>query len=198
MALVALFMGEGICSILLACGLGVPLLLFALVYHYSRSLSSLSKGKAPLPPGPFWQVPLFGESLQLLLGGPDHFMLPRLKKYGGTFRTHAFGQPGICTTSAETAKFILQSPSLFQLSWNETLKALLGKDGIGNREGEQHMRLRKIIQNAVNPAAVKKFIEDVDRAAREHVLEWGTIFALRDELRKVIWSGPSDRPCTLS
>ncbi|ONK58871.1 uncharacterized protein A4U43_C08F590 [Asparagus officinalis] len=147
------------------------ILLFLICSVLSRASSSATK-RLPLPPGSMG-LPYFGETFQLYSKNPHTFFKLKQKRYGSIFKTHILGCPCIMASSAEAAKFVLVSGAhLFKPTFPVSKERMLGQRAIFFQQGEYHARLRKAVQRAMLPDAIRGSVSDIEEVALDALRSW--------------------------
>ncbi|XP_020229564.1 cytochrome P450 90B1 isoform X2 [Cajanus cajan] len=139
-----------------------------------------TKTKKPtlnLPPGQMgW--PLLGETFGYLkpfsavtLG---EFMEKRIARYGTIYKSHLFGDPAIVSADAGLNKFILQNEGkLFEISYPNSLGAILGKWSMLVLVGDMHRDMRNISLNFLSYARLRiNLFKDMERHALQVITSW--------------------------
>ncbi|XP_022142465.1 abscisic acid 8'-hydroxylase 4-like [Momordica charantia] len=130
--------------------------------------------EAQLPPGSLgW--PYIGETLQLYSQDPDFFFAAKQKRYGEIFKTHILGCPCVMLGSPEAARFVLVTQAhLFRPTYPKSKERLIGPSALFFHQGHYHLRLRKLVQNALSLDAIRNLVPDIDSAADSALDLWPT------------------------
>ncbi|KAL5231607.1 hypothetical protein ABZP36_030383 [Zizania latifolia] len=128
--------------------------------------------KLRLPPGSMgW--PYVGETLQLYSQDPNVFFASKQKRYGEIFKTHLLGCPCVMLASPEAARFVLVSQArLFRPTYPPSKERMIGPSALFFHQGEYHLRLRRLVQGALGPDALRALVPDIDSAAASTLGAW--------------------------
>ncbi|XP_057965132.1 abscisic acid 8'-hydroxylase 4 [Malania oleifera] len=161
----------------------VALLSFPLLSKQKRK----SKHRAKLPPGSMgW--PFVGETLQLYSQDPNVFFATKHKRYGEIFKTHILGCPCIMLASPEASRFVLVTQAhLFKPTYPKSKEKLIGPSALFFHQGDCHTRLRKLVQSALSPETIRKFIPSIEEVAVSTLESWanGQVINTFHELKKL-------------
>ncbi|WVZ65186.1 hypothetical protein U9M48_014595 [Paspalum notatum var. saurae] len=129
--------------------------------HGKKGASSLK-----LPPGSMgW--PYLGETLQLYSQDPNVFFASKQKRYGEIFKTHLLGCPCVMLASPEAARFVLVTQAnLFKPTYPRSKERMIGPSALFFHQGDYHLRLRKLVQGALGPEALRALVPEVEAAVR--------------------------------
>ena len=87
-------------------------------------------------------------------------------RYGSIFKSHILGCPCVMVTSPEAAKFVLvSSADLFKPTFPASKERMMGPRAIFFQEGEYHARLRKAVQRAFVPDAIRGSVCGIEEIA---------------------------------
>ncbi|XP_066394434.1 abscisic acid 8'-hydroxylase 3-like [Miscanthus floridulus] len=136
--------------------------------HEKASSSSLK-----LPPGSMgW--PYLGETLQLYSQDPNIFFASKQKRYGEIFKTHLLGCPCVMLASPEAARFVLVTQAhLFKPTYPRSKERMIGPSALFFHQGDYHLRLRKLVQGALGPDALRALVPEVEATVRSTLASWG-------------------------
>jgi (+)-abscisic acid 8'-hydroxylase len=135
--------------------------------HEKQASSSLK-----LPPGSMgW--PYLGETLQLYSQDPNIFFASKQKRYGEIFKTHLLGCPCVMLASPEAARFVLVTQAhLFKPTYPRSKERMIGPSALFFHQGDYHLRLRKLVQGALGPDALRALVPEVEAAVRSTLASW--------------------------
>ena len=136
-------------------------------HEKASSFSSLK-----LPPGSMgW--PYLGETLQLYSQDPNIFFASKQKRYGEIFKTHLLGCPCVMLASPEAARFVLVTQAhLFKPTYPRSKERMIGPSALFFHQGDYHLRLRKLVQGALGPDALRALIPEIEAAVRSTLASW--------------------------
>ncbi|XP_074584486.1 abscisic acid 8'-hydroxylase 3 [Curcuma longa] len=164
----------------MACAVACTLLICLAVIYLIVRISKHKTSKQPhgrrrqlkLPPGSMgW--PYIGETLQLYSQDPNLFFATKQKRYGEIFKTRLLGCPCVMLASPEAAKFVLVTQAhLFKPTYPRSKERLIGPWALFFHQGDYHLRLRKIVQAAVSPDALRGIVPDVERLVVPLLRSW--------------------------
>lgn len=125
-----------------------------------------------LPPGSMgW--PYLGETLQLYSQDPSVFFASKQKRYGEIFKTHLLGCPCVMLASPEAARFVLVTQAhLFKPTYPRSKERMIGPSALFFHQGDYHLRLRKLVQGALGPDALRALVPEVEAAVRSTLASW--------------------------
>uniref|UniRef100_A0A804UDQ5 Abscisic acid 8'-hydroxylase 3 n=1 Tax=Zea mays TaxID=4577 RepID=A0A804UDQ5_MAIZE len=125
-----------------------------------------------LPPGSMgW--PYLGETLQLYSQDPSFFFASKQKRYGEIFKTHLLGCPCVMLASPEAARFVLVTQAhLFKPTYPRSKERMIGPSALFFHQGDYHLRLRKLVQGALGPDALRALVPEVEAAVRSTLASW--------------------------
>ena len=133
----------------------------------SWTLVATKRRRAKLPPGDFgW--PIVGEMLRLL-ASPIAFWDSRGRAAAsagtGAYSTSILMSDTVVVTSPELATFALRTEALGKADMinHPVLKAVFGSRNIFALKGDDHTRLRKVLQKAFTPEATRAYLPALDR-----------------------------------
>ncbi|PAN12758.1 hypothetical protein PAHAL_2G289300 [Panicum hallii] len=148
--------------------------------HYARRRKGEGQGgcgghekaSLKLPPGSMgW--PYLGETLQLYSQDPNVFFTSKQKRYGEIFKTHLLGCPCVMLASPEAARFVLVTQAhLFKPTYPRSKERMIGTSALFFHQGEYHLRLRKLVQGALGPDALRALVPEVEAAVRSTLAAW--------------------------
>ncbi|GJN33799.1 hypothetical protein PR202_gb22423 [Eleusine coracana subsp. coracana] len=125
-----------------------------------------------LPPGSMgW--PYLGETLQLYSQDPNVFFASKQKRYGEIFKTHILGCPCVMLASPEAARFVLvKQANLFKPTYPRSKERMIGPSALFFHQGDYHLRIRKLVQGALGPDAMRALLPDVEAAVQSTLASW--------------------------
>jgi len=131
-----------------------------------------AKASLKLPPGSMgW--PYLGETLQLYSQDPNVFFASKQKRYGEIFKTHLLGCPCVMLASPEAARFVLVTHAhLFKPTYPRSKERMIGPSALFFHQGEYHLRLRRLVQGALGPDALRALVPEVEAAVRSTLAAW--------------------------
>ncbi|KAI4372938.1 hypothetical protein MLD38_011117 [Melastoma candidum] len=144
----------------------------------------------PLPPGSLG-MPLVGETLQLVSAyrteNPEPFIDGRVRRYGGLFKTHVFGERTVFSTEPETNRMVLQNEGrLFECSYPGSISNLLGRHSLLLMKGGLHKRMHSLTMSFANPSIIRDhLLVDIDRLVRFNMAGWKDRVLLMEETKKI-------------
>ncbi|CAL4887027.1 unnamed protein product [Urochloa decumbens] len=147
--------------------------------HYAPLLRRHNPGAA-IPRGSFG-CPLVGETLAFLRPHASTttgaFLRGHVARYGAVFRSHLFGSPTVVSCDAGLNHFVLHNEDrLFQCSYPGPVRGILGESSLLVVTGDRHRRLRAVALAFAASASAgprrRRYLADVDRAARSAVASW--------------------------
>ncbi|OEL23043.1 Abscisic acid 8'-hydroxylase 3 [Dichanthelium oligosanthes] len=129
-------------------------------------------GGLKLPPGSMgW--PYLGETLQLYSQDPNIFFTSKQKRYGEIFKTHLLGCPCVMLASPEAARFVLVTQAhLFKPTYPRSKERMIGPSALFFHQGDYHLRLRKLVQGALGPDALRALVPEVEATVRSTLAAW--------------------------
>ncbi|KAF8781169.1 hypothetical protein HU200_001148 [Digitaria exilis] len=139
-----------------------------------------------LPPGSMgW--PYLGETLQLYSQNPNAFFASKQKRYGEIFKTHLLGCPCVMLASPEAARFVLvKQAHLFKPTYPRSKERMIGPSALFFHQGEYHLRLRKLVQGALGPDALRALVPEVEAAVRSTLASWdGRVMSTFQAMKKL-------------
>ncbi|KAL6846460.1 hypothetical protein ACP4OV_023908 [Aristida adscensionis] len=139
-----------------------------------------------LPPGSMgW--PYLGETLQLYSQDPNVFFVSKQKRYGEIFKTHILGCPCVMLASPEAARFVLVTQAhLFKPTYPRSKERMIGPAALFFHQGDYHLRLRRLVQGALGPDALRALVPDVEAAALSTLASWdGRVMATFHAMKKL-------------
>ncbi|PQM38993.1 abscisic acid 8-hydroxylase 2 isoform X1 [Prunus yedoensis var. nudiflora] len=125
-----------------------------------------------LPPGSMgW--PYIGETLRLYTENPNSFFSSRQKRYGNIFKTHVLGCPCVMITSPEAARMVLVSRAhLFKPTYPRSKERMIGPEAIFFHQGAYHASLKKLVQAALLPCAIKGSVSEIEQIVLRLLPTW--------------------------
>ncbi|CAN6167200.1 unnamed protein product [Urochloa humidicola] len=159
----------------------VCILIFVAVASYAHYLlrrkgegryGGHDKASLKLPPGSMgW--PYLGETLQLYSQDPNVFFASKQKRYGEIFKTHLLGCPCVMLASPEAARFVLVNQvHLFKPTYPRSKERMIGPSALFFHQGEYHLRIRKLVQGALGPDALRALVPEVEASVRSTLAAW--------------------------
>jgi (+)-abscisic acid 8'-hydroxylase len=145
-----------------------------------------AKASLKLPPGSMgW--PYLGETLQLYSQDPNVFFASKQKRYGEIFKTHLLGCPCVMLASPEAARFVLVTHAhLFKPTYPRSKERMIGPSALFFHQGEYHLRLRRLVQGALGPDALRALVPEVDAAVRSTLAAWdGRVMSTFHAMKRV-------------
>ncbi|TVU09805.1 hypothetical protein EJB05_43301 [Eragrostis curvula] len=159
--------------ILAACIL-ISVAFVSYVYYASRQRKGQGHEQAALklPPGSMgW--PYLGETLQLYSQDPNVFFASKQKRYGEIFKTHILGCPCVMLASPEAARFVLVTQAdLFKPTYPRSKERMIGPSALFFHQGDYHLRIRKLVQGALGPEALRALVPHVEAAVKSTLASW--------------------------
>ncbi|CAN6196185.1 unnamed protein product [Urochloa humidicola] len=130
------------------------------------------KASLKLPPGSMgW--PYLGETLQLYSQDPNVFFASKQKRYGEIFKTHLLGCPCVMLASPEASRFVLVTQAhLFKPTYPRSKERMIGPSALFFHQGDYHLRLRKLVQGALGPDALRALVPEVEASVRSTLAAW--------------------------
>lgn len=143
----------------------------------------------PLPPGPSFLWPLFGETSELLDKGMLRFGLERLLKYGPICKTSVFGMDLVMVSSPEAFKTIMvQDTKIVNFDMGGAFRKLQGEFNVGVLENKNGARMpfRRTLLAAVTNEALAGYVQQMLQISEEAVAEASALpeFEINVEARK--------------
>ncbi|CAN6182528.1 unnamed protein product [Urochloa humidicola] len=159
----------------------VCILIFVAVASYAHYLlrrkgegryGGHDKASLKLPPGSMgW--PYLGETLQLYSQDPNVFFASKQKRYGEIFKTHLLGCPCVMLASPEAARFVLVNQAhLFKPTYPRSKERMIGPSALFFHQGDYHLRIRKLVQGALGPDALRALVPEVEASVRSTLAAW--------------------------
>ncbi|KAL6655452.1 hypothetical protein ACP70R_006278 [Stipagrostis hirtigluma subsp. patula] len=139
-----------------------------------------------LPPGSMgW--PYLGETLQLYSQDPNVFFASKQKRYGEIFKTHLLGCPCVMLASPEAARFVLVTQAhLFKPTYPRSKERMIGPSALFFHQGDYHLRLRRLVQGALGPDALRALVPDVEAAVLSTLASWdGRVMSTFHAMKKL-------------
>jgi (+)-abscisic acid 8'-hydroxylase len=100
-------------------------------------------------------------------------LLPGLCRYGEIFKTHLLGCPCVMLASPEAARFVLVTQAhLFKPTYPRSKERMIGPSALFFHQGDYHLRLRKLVQGALGPDALRALVPEVESAVRSTLAAW--------------------------
>ncbi|KAL2631678.1 hypothetical protein R1flu_016364 [Riccia fluitans] len=168
-------------------GLGLALLLVAVTFlarnfNEWANVVRLKPGDPPLPPGEMgW--PLIGETLRLMTEDYHKLLEQKFNKFGRTWKTHVFGNPTICMTTADSAREVLITKQvLFEANYPDSMRRTVGSNSFMFLRGDEHLKVKRFFQLALRPESIRSSVEPVEQMALLSLrdLDGKTISVLRE------------------
>ncbi|KAL5982466.1 hypothetical protein ACLOJK_016538 [Asimina triloba] len=167
--------GDGLCSYL------PP----DICLHFS-SLSNLEKMQTMVVPSKAWIETATGKH-GLALYWRDPQVLLSKPKYGEIFKTHLLGCSCVMLASPEAARFVLVNQAhLFKPTYPESKEQLIGPSALFFHQGDYHARIRKLVQGAMSPDAIRNLIPDIESIGVLALQSWagGRVINAFHEMKK--------------
>ncbi|KAL4302475.1 hypothetical protein GQ457_10G008700 [Hibiscus cannabinus] len=129
------------------------------------------KGKL-LPPGSMgW--PYIGETLKLYTENPNSFFANRQKRYGEIFKTHILGCPCVMISNPEAARIVLVTQAhLFKPTYPPSKEKMIGPEALFFHQGAYHSRLKKLVQAALLPSAIRGSVSEMEQIVLNFLPTW--------------------------
>ncbi|GLJ43136.1 hypothetical protein SUGI_0895310 [Cryptomeria japonica] len=133
------------------------------------------KSSLKIPPGKLG-FPVIGETVQFLQalrsGTPQLFFDERVKKFGDVFKTSLLGHPTIVVYGPAGNRLVLSNEDkLVHISWPKSFMKLVGEESMGNKRGEDHLRLRAALARFLGPQALKSYMSKMSVEIQRHITE---------------------------
>lgn len=148
-------------------------------------LSNESEKLNKLPPGSNgW--PLIGETISFVTNN-HKFFEDRHKKYGPVFKSHILGKSTVFFIGSKAFTFFINNPSITRENSNpKFIQKLLAGPSLPMIDGEEHLRVRKLVLEAFTPEALNSYISILDQIVLNNVDDWQQrkTFTWIPELRK--------------
>lgn len=94
-------------------------------------------------------------------------------RYGEIFKTHLLGCPCVMLASPEAARFVLVTQAhLFKPTYPRSKERMIGPSALFFHQGDYHLRLRKLVQGALGPDALRALVPEVEAAVRSTLASW--------------------------
>ncbi|CAM6100995.1 unnamed protein product [Calypogeia fissa] len=165
-------------SMPIAVVLGAVLLLWVLrVFTRSKSRSR-NRGSAAgskklicprLPKGSFgW--PILGETLEFARS-PENFAASHHKRYGTIFKSNLFLRPVILGTTPDFTRFVCNNSHLFTVETPANVRKL-GTKACVVKDGPSHMSVKKVLQKALLPEALRSRVEMLETIILQNLASW--------------------------
>ncbi|CAD7701943.1 unnamed protein product [Ostreobium quekettii] len=139
-------------------------------------------------------LPFLGHMLSFI-NDKYAFVAEHVKKYGPISRTVLFGGPAVIVVGHDLLnKILIKETGLLRQGYFKTICQLLGPNSMNVMDGEEHVRLRKLMGPAFTKGGVYSYIPKIVRLAEEHCHEWakkGSI-VFTDEVRDYAFSVVSE------
>lgn len=142
-------------------------------FIFLRKNKKLTRGRRyMLPPGSMgW--PYIGETLKLYSQDPNVFFSTKQRRHGEVFKTHILGCRCVMLASPEAARFVLVTHSnLFKPTYPKSKENLIGPSALFFHQGNYHIGLRKLIQDALSPKSIRNLMASVEEIAVNLVDSW--------------------------
>lgn len=149
-------------------------LAFAIVFTKCKNWSH--RNKKQLPPGELG-YPWIGETLDFCRAQKknkmyEDFVLPRIQKYGRTFKTRLMGSPTVVVNGAEANRFFLTNEfKLVVSSWPSSSVQLMGSDSIMEKQGDAHRHIRGIIATSLSNSGLEAMVTKICSTVESHFEE---------------------------
>lgn len=144
------------------------------VLEYLRN-GIITSGSTSLPPGNLG-LPFLGETVQFLWAlrsnRPQDFIEKRVNKFGPVFKTSILGQHTVIVASPPGNRLLLSNENkLVVSSWSASFLRLMGDDGLINKQGDDHKRLRVALIRAFCPDTLQHVTGKMSRVIQDHLNE---------------------------
>ena len=94
-------------------------------------------------------------------------------RYGEIFKTHLLGCPCVMLASPEAARFVLVTQAhLFKPTYPRSKERMIGPSALFFHQGDYHLRIRKLVQGALGPDALRALVPEVEAAVRSTLASW--------------------------
>ncbi|KAI4316703.1 hypothetical protein L6164_024658 [Bauhinia variegata] len=161
-------------------------LLFSLACAFLKKQNRKPEKSAKLPPGSMgW--PYIGETIQFYSQNPNVFFAAKQKRYGEIFKTNILGCPCVMLASPEAAHLVLVTQAhLFKPTYPKSKERLIGPSALFFHQGNYHMHLRKLVQNAVSLESLRNLVQDIEALALSAINSWrnGTVINTFNEMKR--------------
>lgn len=122
------------------------------------------------------------------LSDPD-FLRRRFARHGDVFETVLLGQPQVFVQGAAALTELSAQSAALTGWWPPTVRRLLGRHSLANRQGEAHLARRRAVGQLFSAAALRSYLPGITALSDRLVAELaanadsGTTVALVDRLR---------------
>jgi len=145
------------------------------LYWIYREIA-LIRWRLQLPPGPMgW--PFLGTFATVILS-PVETALTLKRQFGRSFYTTRFFGTLIVTLGCDddldwiwNKERRMNHPQVAQ-NWPPSIQMLLGEGAVSNLNGRRHRVLRRFVDSAFAPAAVREYLGIIDAVVQEQLHEW--------------------------
>ncbi|CAM8939104.1 unnamed protein product [Rhodiola kirilowii] len=165
----------------------LSILIFVSISRKLRRLHENRVVRGKLPPGSMgW--PYIGETMQLYSEDPSAFFASKQKRHGEIFKTHILGCPCVMLASPEAARFVLVTQAhLFKPTYPKSKENFIGPSALFFHQGDNHMRLRKLVQGSLTLNSLRNMVADVDAIFSSALDSWagGHVINTFHELKKI-------------
>lgn len=94
-------------------------------------------------------------------------------RYGNIFKTHVLGCPCVMITSPEAARMVLVSQAhLFKPTYPRSKERMIGPEAIFFHQGAYHASLKKLVQAALLPCAIKGSVSEIEQIVLRLLPTW--------------------------
>ena len=165
---------------------GFYLVLTSLSLYWIYSEFALIRRRSSLPPGPLgW--PMVGTFLSVF-SNPVETSLALRKRFGSSlFTNNFFGRLVVTLGDDESLEWIWHQERKGETvqQWPPTIQQLLGAGSVGNLNGHRHRVLRRILDGALAPGAVRDYLKTIDLVTQQQLQEWATTGAVDSDSSSV-------------
>ncbi|MGF1488499.1 MAG: cytochrome P450 [Prochloraceae cyanobacterium] len=145
----------------------------------------------PLPPGDLG-LPIIGPNLKVKPG----FRAENRHKYGDIFKTRFFGMNFIYLYGKEANRFILSNENIYFVNSSfPNSKTVFGTNTLTWQRGEKHKESRKILFQAFNDRAIKKYLSLAELITEKRLEKWSKLDSI--ELYSAIKNYTFDLNCQI-
>jgi len=122
----------------------------------------------PVPPGSYG-LPIIGEAFSWMIQGAN-FNRSRRKQYGNVFTTNVLSIPIVKLTGHEyVQKILLGEHTVVSSVWPQSVRDLLGANGLVNSRSEVHSFKRKVSSKAFTPDALDSYLVAIKKITDEKI-----------------------------
>lgn len=150
----------------------VALLLLSLYWIYREI--ALIHWRLQLPPGPMG-LPLLGTFHKVFLS-PVDTALAFHKQFGSLYTTRFFGTLLVSLGADDDLDWIWNKERRMNnqvaQNWPPSIEMLLGDGAVSNQNGRRHRVLRRFVDSAFAPAALRGYLGIIDTVVQEQLREW--------------------------